>query len=168
MKKFICMILCVLTVVLTACSGEPAVTDTVSVTERQTEAVTEPVPGTVYVFDDGIKEDDGQIGTDQPEPQSYSYSQDFEKKIGSSDKDWYINNEGTLKDGVFSSKTNHAYFANKHKIKADVFVAEWDVNSNRGGNIDNVSEYIGLRLPEYGNQFAAVGTNGIWLAFHAD
>ena len=168
MKKIVCMILCVMTVLLTACSGEPAVTDTVSVTEKQTEAVTDPLPGSVYVFDDGITENEGSGKTETPEPKSYSYSQNFEKRILSTDADWYVNSEGTLENGVFGGKTNHAYFANKHKIKADVFVAEWDVNADRGGNIDNVSEYIGLRLPEYGNQFAAVGTNGIWLAFHAD
>lgn len=144
-------------------NGSPVTSDT------ETDAVTEPeARGEIYVFDDGIKEDSGQGETEQFEPQSYSYSQDFEKKITSSNADWYVNSEGTQEDGVFRSKTNHAYIANKHKIKADVFVAEWDVNANRGGNIDNVSEYVGLRLPEYGNQFAAVGTNGIWLLFHAD
>ena len=125
-------------------------------------------PGKNYVFDDGITEDNGQSGTEIPEPQSYSYSQDFEQKIKANDPDWYVNSEGTQADGVFKSKTNHAYFASKHKIKADVFVAEWDVNADRKGNVENVSEYIGLRLPEYGNQFAAVGTNGIWFLFHCN
>ena len=168
MKKrvlsLICIVLCCAMLLLFGCeNGKPVTSDT------ETNAVTEPeIPGEVYVFDDGIKEDDVEDKPEQFEPQSYSYSQDFEKKITASNEDWYVNDEGTQKDGVFSSKTNHAYLANKHKIKADVFAAEWDVNANRGGNIDNVSEYIGLRLPEYGNQFAAVGTNGIWLAFHAD
>ena len=77
MKKIVCMILCVMTVLLTACSGEPAVTDTVSVTEKQTEAVTDPLPGSVYVFDDGITENEGSSKTETPEPKSYSYSQNF-------------------------------------------------------------------------------------------
>ena len=149
---------------LFGCENNGAVT-----ADTETDAVTEQgIPGEVYVFDDGIKEEEEQGEAEQTEPQSYSYSQDFEEKIKLNNEDWYVNNEGTQENGVFSSKKNHAYLALKHKVKADVFVAEWDVNANRGGNIDNVSEYIGLRLPEYGNQFAAVGTNGIWLAFHAN
>ena len=170
MKKridfFVSVLLCVAMVFLFGCD-KPEETHAVS-TDTDTETTAPEITGEVYIFDDGITGDNGQSGAEIPEPQSYSYSQDFEKAIKSTDPDWYVNSEGTLKDGIFSSKTNHAYFASKHKIKADVFVAEWDVNANRGGNIDNVSEYIGLRLPEYGNQFAAVGTNGIWLAFHAD
>ena len=164
-KSFVCVFLSAVMILLFGCEK----TDTPQTTTGTDSETTAPEkPGEVYVFDDGIKEDDGQGGAETFEPQSYSYSQDFEKKITASDEDWFVNSEGTQKDGVFSSKTNHAYLANKHKIKADVFVAEWDVNANRGGNIDNVSEYVGLRLPEYGNQFAAVGTNGIWLLFHAD
>ncbi|MBO4421946.1 MAG: hypothetical protein J5879_00790 [Clostridia bacterium] len=168
MKKRVISLLsifiCCAMLFLFGCESGPAVT-----TDTEPGTVTGPEgPGEVYVYDDGITEDNGQSGAELPEPQSYSYSQDFEEKIKQGDPDWYVNNEGTLSDGVFSSKTNHAYFACKHKVKADVFVAEWDVNANRKGNIDNVSEYVGLRLPEYGNQFAAVGTNGIWLLFHCD
>ena len=164
-RSFFCVFLSILMLLLFGCNrGEPQTTST------DTEATTDApdTEGEIFVFDDGIKEDGSQSGTEQPELQSYSYSQDFEARIKTADPDWYVNSEGTQADGVFSSKTNHAYFANKHKIKADVFVAEWDVNASRNGNIDNVSEYVGLRLPEYGNQFAAVGTNGIWLAFHCD
>ena len=173
-KSFLGVLLSIVTVLLFSCNNtntpEVPQTDPATAEAKTTEAeTTEPdIKGEVYVFDDGIKEDSGQSGTEAPEPQSYSYSQDFEAKITAKDADWFVNSEGTQADGVFGNKTNHAYFASKHKIKADVFVAEWDVNSNRGGNIDNVSEYVGLRLPEYGNQFAAVGTNGIWLLFHAD
>ncbi len=167
-SAFLSVLLCIVMILLSGCE-KPAETQTTGeTTETGAETDAPEIPGEVYIFDDGIKDDDGQSGAETPEPQSYSYSQNFEEKIKSSDPDWYVNGEGTQADGVFSSKTNHAYFANKHKIKADVFVAEWDVNANRSGNIDNVSEFIGLRLPEYGNQFAAVGTNGIWLLFHAD
>ena len=148
-RVFFCVLLGIVIVILSGCN----------VTENDG-------PGKVYVFDDGITVDDGQSGAEIPEPQSFSYSQDFEQKIKANDPDWYVNSEGTLEDGVFKSKSNHAYLASKHKIKADVFTAEWDVNANRKSDIENVSEYIGLRLPEYDNQFAAVGTNGIWFLFH--
>ena len=166
-RAFVSVLLSIVMILLFGCD-KPKETTTTDTPDTEAETAAEEQPGEIFVFDDGISEDNGQKGTETPEPQSYSYAQDFEAKIKSTDPDWYVNSEGTQADGVFSSKTNHAYLANKHKIKADVFVAEWDVNANRNGNIDNVSEYIGLRLPEYGNQFAAVGTNGIWLAFHAD
>ncbi|MBO4870010.1 MAG: hypothetical protein J5585_09905 [Clostridia bacterium] len=164
-RSFFCVFLSILMLLLFGCNrGEPQTTST------DTEATTDApdTEGEIFVFDDGIKEDSGQGGAELPEPQSYSYSQDFEAKIKANDADWYVNTEGTQANGVFSSKTNHAYFACRHKIKADVFVAEWDVNANRKGNVNNVSEYVGLRLPEYGNQFAAVGTNGIWLSFQCN
>ncbi len=152
MRAVFCLILSIVIVILSGCNGAGK--------DRPDE------PGKVYDFDDGITENDGQNTVEIPEPESYSYSQDFEQTIKANDPDWYVNAEGTVADGVFKSKSNHAYFASKHKIKADVFTAEWDVNANRKSEIENVSEYIGLRLPEYGNQFAAVGTNGIWFLFH--
>ena len=152
MRAIFCILLCILLLIISGCNG--------------TDNGVANGTGKVYVFDDGITENDGQSGTETPEPQSYSYRQDFEQRIKANDPDWYVNSEGTLKDGIFMSKANHAYLASKHKIKADVFTAEWDVNASRKNNADNVSAYIGLRLPEYGDQFAAVGANGIWLLFH--
>ncbi len=147
-RGFLCILLGIVMILLYGCDG------------------TGNGPGRVYVFDDGITEDRGQAGTETKEPQIYSYTQNFDQRIKANDPDWYVNSEGTFEDGVFKSKTNHAYFASKHKIKTDVFVAEWDVNTDRKGNTDNVSEYIGLRLPGYDDQFAAVGSNGIWFLFH--
>lgn len=160
-RSLICVFLSILMILLFGCDKpEDTQTDPADTAEEQ--------PGEIFVYDDGIKENDGQSGTEQKEPQSYSYSQNFDEIINALNEDWFVNNEGTQADGVFSSKANHAYLSLKHKVKTDLFTAEWDVNANRGGNVDNVSEYVGLRLPEYGNQYAAVGSNGIWLAFHAD
>ena len=148
-RGFLCILLGIVMILIYGCDGTGT-----------------GVPGKVYVFDDGITEDSGQAAAEIKEPQSYSYAQNFDQTIKANDPDWYVNSEGTFEDGVFKSKTNHAYFASKHKIKTDVFVAEWDVNTDRKGNVDNVSEYIGLRLPGYDDQFAAVGANGIWFLFH--
>ena len=135
-KSFVCVFLSAVMILLFGCEK----TDTPqTTTDTDSETTAPEKPGEVYVFDDGIKEDDGQGGAETFEPQSYSYSQDFEKKITASDEDWFVNSEGTQKDGVFSSKSNHAYLANKHKIKADVFVAEWDYNEKLGGNIYTVT-----------------------------
>jgi len=121
-----------------------------------------------FVFDDGIVENAGNEQTEVKEPESYSYLQDFENTITGSDPDWTVNAEGTQGGGVFTSKTNHAYLALKQKVKADVYTAEFDVETDRDGNIANTAAFIGLRLPAYDDQFAAVGPNGIWVVFHCN
>ena len=110
-RGFLCILLGIVMILLYGCDGTGI-----------------GVPGKVYVFDDGITEDSGQAAAEIKEPQSYSYAQNFDQTIKANDPDWYVNSEGTFEDGVFKSKTNHAYFASKHKIKTDVFVAEWDHN----------------------------------------
>ena len=162
MKKFICMILCIIMIVTSACSGDPTVTET----EADTSAPETEGPGSVFVFDDGIKEDEGDSQTDIPEPAEHSYEQNFDKKLTAADKTWSINGEGTFTDGVFRSTEHHTYLDLKEKIKADVLDVEVDMKAARAGTINNVSGYIGLRLPNSGEQFAAVGANGIWIAFH--
>ena len=123
-------------------------------------------PGKTYAFDDGITEDSDETHTEIPEPEHHTYTQDFETVIKSNDADWTVNSEGEFKNGIFRSANNHTYLALKHKVKADTLNIEVDMKVARSGNVNNVSGYIGLRLPEHGNQFAAVGANGVWLAFH--
>ena len=162
MKKFICMILYIIMIVTSTCSGDPTVTET----EADTTAPETEEPGEVFVFDDGIKEDAGDSQTDIPEPAEHSYEQNFDKKLTAADKTWSINGEGTFTDGVFRSTEHHTYLDLKEKIKADVLDVEVDMKAVRAGTINNVAGYIGLRLPNSGEQYAAVGANGIWIAFH--
>ena len=156
MKRYLkwipCVMLAVLTAVSAGCGGKGNEDD--------------GRPGRTIVFDDGITETSGNEQTDIPAPATHTFSQDFETAIKQNDEDWTINSEGEFKNGIFRSAKNHTYLALKHKVKADTLNIELDMKAARNGNVNNVSGYIGLRLPEHGNQFAAVGANGIWLAFH--
>ena len=151
-KWFICVTLTVLTVMSAGCTGNKNGDD--------------GLPGKTIIFNDGISESDGSEQTEIPAPENHTYSQDFEAAIGQNNEDWTVNAEGEFKNGIFRSARNHTYLALKHKVKADTLNVELDMKAARNGNINNVSGYVGLRLPEHGNQFAAVGANGIWLAFH--
>ena len=125
-------------------------------------------PGEVYVFDDGITAPDTGETVQPATPEEHSFEQNFDEKLNTNDKVWFINPEGTFKDGVFCSKTNHTFLALKEKVKADTLTVELDLKAARKGLSDNVSGYIGLRQPMNNEQFAAVGPNGIWIAFHCN
>ena len=152
MKRVVCLLLGVIFVILASCAGPG----------------TREKPGEVYVFDDGITEPETGETVQPATPEEHSFEQNFDEKLKTNDKVWSINSEGIFKDGFLCSKTNHTFLALKEKVKADTLTVELDLKAARKGLADNVSGYIGLRQPMHNDQFAAVGPNGIWIAFHCN
>lgn len=118
-----------------------------------------------YYFNDGIEiNTDGQTPDTEP-AQQYKYSQDFSQKITAGNPDWYINEMADISGGQLTSSSGHPYLALKHKARAEKVTMTLDLKANRPGAMTNDSAYIALRLNNYDDQFAAVGQNGLWLAF---
>ena len=154
---------------LAACKDQPTPeqgsTEDTTTTEAQTQ-LPERDPIT-YTFEDGILDEvvDDKPIEEKPD-EHYEYVQDFSAAIGGNDPDWYLNEMADISDGNLTAYNNqHPYLALKKKAKADLVTLCVDLQANRPGAIPNDSAYIALRLPAYDNQFAAVGQNGIWLAF---
>ena len=144
---------------------EPGSTEDTTTTEAQTQPPErDPI---TYTFEDGILDEvvDDKPIEEKPD-EHYEYVQDFSAAIGGNDPDWYLNEMADISDGNLTAYNNqHPYLALKKKAKADLVTLCVDLQANRPGAIPNDSAYIALRLPAYDNQFAAVGQNGIWLAF---
>ena len=133
--------------------------DTAQTEESATEA-----PKTL-VFEDGITEETTSAGG-VVKPRHELYENDFSEPVKDGNSDWFFNEAADVSGGVLTSKGNtHFYVAGKHRIKADSAKITLDLQAKRPGSPAHDSGYIGLRLPGYDDQFAAVGSKGIWLAF---
>ncbi|MGN1444795.1 MAG: stalk domain-containing protein [Eubacteriales bacterium] len=178
--------LCATMWLLSACRNQPEQTpsestDAVSVTEpltepeepRETEGATlteaateEPEEPQTIVFDDSITEETLLAPDEQVTQPEYLYFNDFSDPIGASDPDWYANDNVDVSNGTLTnSNRNHCYVAMRHKVKAETLSLSLELQANRPGEAPHCSAFVGLRLPAYDDQYAAVGSNGIWIAF---
>ena len=171
----ILLIALVATIFLTACRGDDPTVETeapadgtTAEMEQSTETVTEAEteePETYYFIDNISEETESQAPETKPDIQ-YEYTQDFSEPIGKDDDEWHINEMAVTTDGHLTAvNSQHPYLSLKQKAKADLVTLTVDMKANRPGAIPNDAGYIALRLPAYDDQFAAVGQNGIWLAF---
>ena len=79
MKRVVCLLLGVIFVMLASCA-RPG---------------TREKPGEVYVFDDGITAPDTGETVQPATPEEHSFEQNFDEKLKTNDKVWFINSEGT-------------------------------------------------------------------------
>lgn len=128
-------------------------------TMQQEEPVT-------IIFQDSIQEDTAVSPEEMMTQPHYLYVNDFSEPIVSSDPDWFVNESADISDGnLTSTGKTHFYLASRHKMKSSEVSVTLDLQAKRPGCAAHDSGYIGLRVQDYDNQFAAVGNSGIWLAF---
>lgn len=163
--------------VITACRSEPSDYETESLTDdfntiitmetsTEPESIADTREPETYFFDDDIHIETETVTSEVESGEYYVYAQDFSEPIAENDPDWYINEVSDVSNGNLTSVgSTHCYLSSKHKAKADLVTLTVDVQANRPNAPAHDSGFIALRLPSYDNQYAAVGQNGIWLAF---
>ena len=171
LHKFLVWVLALLILLSAFASCKPApdsMAEDTSLGETETEGeTTSPRDPITYYFEDYVVEQPDTPPEVQEKPDTlYEFTQDFSEPIKDNDPNWFINEMADTSKGYLTAfNSQHPYFALKQKAKADLVTLEVDMKANRPNAIPNDSAYIALRLPRYDEQFAAVGQNGIWLAF---
>ena len=158
---------------LISCSRTESGNDTVQngseqQSSSQTEMPTEsPENPKTIVFDDGIDEEETSADAgSQIEVHHYLLEADFDSPISSEDEIWFANSAADFSGGSLTSyNSTHFYLSNKIKIRADIACITLKLRADRPGAANHDSGYIGLRLPQYEDEYSAVKANGIWLAF---
>ncbi len=179
MKKYLLILCLTLLLTLAACGGSGSTTETDPpssdpVTEltsetaddtTATEATTIPIeePQTM-VYDDGITADSGETTPPAETGRSYHFTLDCEAPIGADDKQWFVNSTAKFLDGTLTSdKGQHFYVSEREKIVAETYTVTVDIKSYVN-DAPFVTGYIGLRLPNFDDEYIATSVRGLWLA----
>ncbi len=137
-----------------------------SATVRDTEADTLPEPEVpqTYVYDDGITVGEAETAPPAETPETYCYELDCDAAVSENDPEWFVNPTAKFIDGALTSdKGQHFYAAERKKITAESYTVAVDIKSYVN-DAPFVTGYIGIRLPNFDDEYIATSGRGLWIA----
>lgn len=179
-KKLLVIFSVMLLLLLTACTGkgegtkeddssDSPVSETVidrqetSTSENTTDSETLE-EAKVIIYDDCVTVDEAETSAPSEPEKVYSYTLDCDTPLSDNDPQWFVNPTARFENGVLTSEHGqHFYVAERKKITADTYTVAVDVKAEIY-NAPFVTGYIGIRLPNFDNEYIATQGQGIWIA----
>lgn len=133
-------------------------------TKEETSEIETREEAKTIVYNDYVTVSEEESDTQSEPEKSYKFELDCEKALSNNDPDWFVNPTARFENGILTSEHGqHFYVSERKKISADVYTVALDVKAQIN-NAPFVTGYVGIRLPNFDNEYIATQGLGIWIA----